>query len=83
MELEPIETQRLRVSRRWYSLPDGRVREDLMLEGIRQRLLYSITHPRVPFVFFDRKATHAWWDGSCFVTALVKEGPKAIVLYRR
>jgi hypothetical protein len=24
----------------------------------------------------------AWWDGSCLVTALVKEGPKSIVLYR-
>lgn len=24
-------------------------------------------------------ATHAWWDGSCLVTALAKEGPKAIV----
>lgn len=24
-----------------------------------------------------------WWDGSCRVTALVKEGPKAIVLVRK
>ena len=73
---------RVTVRHSWFSLPDGRVREDVLLEGIYQRLLYSIEHPRVPFVMYDSKATHAWWDGSCLITALVKEGPKALALYK-
>lgn len=33
-------------------------------------------------VYTDPKAKYAWWDGSCLVTALVKEGPKEMVLWK-
>ena len=53
-------------------------------ESIRQRFFYSIAHPdpRSTIIWNDPKAKYAWWDGSCLVAALVKEGPKAMVKWR-
>lgn len=46
------------------------------------RTLFLQPDPRSVIMMHDPKATHAWWDGSCLVTALVKCGPCALVLYR-
>lgn len=43
--------------------------------------LFEKPDPRSIICWNDPKATHAWWDGSCLCTALVKEGPKAMVVY--
>ena len=55
----------------------------ILYDNMAMNLFYSITHPdpRGVIMMHNPKEKYAWWDGSCLVTALVKEGPKAIVLY--
>lgn len=55
-----------------------------LYDGIAMNFFYNISHPdpRGVVMMFDPKAKYAWWDGSCLVKSLVKEGPKAIVKWR-
>ena len=57
----------------------------LLYDEIAMHFFYNIAHPdpRGVVMMHDPKAKYAWWDGSCLVTALVKEAPKAMVLYGR
>jgi hypothetical protein len=52
-----------------------------LMDSIRFSLEYQLAHPRPMMPYQDPKAQYAWWDGSCLCTALVKEGPKAMVVY--
>jgi hypothetical protein len=70
---------------------DGQLRHRIssgsqtLYDGIAMNFFFNIAHPdpRGAVMMFDPKAKYAWWDGSCLVTALVKEGPKAMVVYGR
>jgi hypothetical protein len=69
---------------------DGQLRHRIscdsqtLYDSIAINFFYNIAHPdpRGVVMMYDPKAKYAWWDGSCLVTALVKEGPKAIVKWR-
>ena len=52
-----------------------------LYDNIAMHFFYNISNPdpRSVVMMFDPKAKYAWWDGSCLVTSLVKEGPKAMV----
>ena len=67
---------RFEVQNRYFSLPDGTVREEVWIAG---RLVIEHYLYRAPFVQYD------WvWRGFCAApkpAALVKEGPKAMVKY--
>ena len=69
---------------------DGRLRHRIscgnaiLSDNFAMHFFYNIAHPdpRGVVMMHDPKAKYAWWDGSCLCTALVKEGPKAIVKWR-
>lgn len=53
------------------------------MDSIRFSIEYQLYNPRPMMPYQDPKAQYCWWDGSCLVTALVKEGPKAMVVHGR
>lgn len=73
------------VQERYYRQPDGRVRQEvwcggqMLYESIAFNFWYNVMRPRVWMPWQDPRSAISVIDGSCLVTALVKEGPKAIV----
>ena len=71
----------------WHGLPpfvEFRVEPaPWLFDSIRFNLAYQLAHPRFMMPYQDPRSAISVIDGSCLVTALVKEGPKAMVVYGR
>lgn len=82
---------RVRIDYKFYRSEDGRVRQEiwcgshLLYESMAMNLWYSILNPSPRFMMptQDPWDARSCIDGSCIVTSLMKEGPKAIVPYKK
>jgi hypothetical protein len=81
----------VRIDYKFYRQKDGKIRQEiwagsqLLYESIAMNFWYSVFNPSPRFMMpiQDPRDARSCIDGSCLVTSLMKEGPKAIVPYKK
>ena len=79
----------VQVDYKFFRQPDGKIRQEiwagtkLLNDSIAMNFWYTVFNPQPRFMMprQDPWDARSCIDGSCLVTALVKEGPKAMVMY--